>query len=147
MQISQEIDVTRYAIRGYGAGEVTVTLPFNAALATAEALDAIGPGATRMRQEVLTRSLIVTPQALVRDWPPQTLEDLTAEHLEVIIALRPEVIILGVGARLRWPELDTLAPLLGSGVGYEIMDTAAACRTYNILMSDHRQVAAAIMMM
>lgn len=147
MQISQEIDVSRYAIRGYGAGEVTVTLPHHASEPSPEALDAIGPRASRIRQEILTRSLIITPDTLVRDWRPQILEDLTIADLDLVVALRPEVIILGVGARLRWPEMHTLAPLIGSGIGYEIMDTAAACRTYNILMSDHRQVAAAIMMM
>ena len=62
------------------------------------------------------------------------------------MSLKPEVVLLGSGARFIWPETAALAPLMQAGIVYEVMDTAAACRTYNILMSDGRRVAAALLM-
>ncbi len=146
MQFNQEINPTQYTIRAYGPGEITITLPWEAAEPAPEAVDAIGPEATRIRQEVLTRSLVITPEHLDRDWPPQAYDDLESAHFEAVAALEPEVVLLGTGARLRWPDPTIIAPLMQAGIGFEVMDTAAACRTYNILMADGRRVAAALMM-
>lgn len=146
MQFNLEINRNHYTIRAYGPGTVTVTIPAGVDDPVPAALDAIGPESTRLRQEILTRSAVITPTRLVRDWTPQTLDELTAAHMEILVELAPEIVLLGSGARLLWPAASLVAPLAAAGIGFEVMNTAAACRTYNILMGDGRRVAAALMM-
>lgn len=144
MQIHQDLDIHHYSIKGYGEGEVVVLVPLLAELN--EETDADGNPAKGLQQERLTRSAIITAQHLVRDWPPQGIEELTREDVEMIVALKPEVVLIGTGARLIWPQRALLRPLYDAGIGVEIMDTAAACRTYNVLSYEERPVAAALMM-
>ncbi len=148
MQIALDFDASGHSIRSCGPGQVTVILPRGSREEGPEVMDAVGPDASRVRQEILRRSVVVTPGALWRDWPPQRFEELRAEHLAALLRLepRPEVVLLGCGGRLRWPAPEVLAPLVEAGVGHELMDTPAACRTYNILMADGRRVAAALLM-
>jgi uncharacterized protein len=91
-----------------------------------------------------TRSLIVLPNQLVTDWPVADFDSLVAEHIERIAQLMPEVALLGTGAVHRFVHPRISRPLLDIGVSLECMDTAAACRTYNILMAEGRHVAAAL---
>ncbi|MCC6530986.1 MAG: Mth938-like domain-containing protein [Burkholderiales bacterium] len=90
------------------------------------------------------RSLLVMPDAIVPDWPVAQLAALTAAHIEALLASRPEVVLLGTGAQLTFPPAAVLRPLIDAGIGYEIMDTGAACRTYAILMGEGRRVLAAL---
>lgn len=146
MQFNLEINRDQYTIRAYGPGTVTVTIPPAAQDSAPAALDAIGPESSRLRQEILTRSAIITPTHLLRDWDPQSFDELAAEHLATVAALAPEVVLLGTGDSLQWPDAAVTAPLTAAGIGIEVMTTAAACRTYNILMGDGRRVAAALLM-
>jgi uncharacterized protein len=70
--------------------------------------------------------------------------ELAAEHLERAIALEPEVILLGTGARQHFPAPALLRAMLARGIGLEVMDTAAACRTFNVLASEYRRVVAVL---
>ena len=106
-----------------------------------------GPDWVRVNEQEFRRSLIVTPERLVSDWPPRTFGDLVEAHFEVIASLEPEVVLLGTGSRQRFPRPPLLRSLLARGVGVEIMDTAAACRTYNIIMLEGRRVAAALLLL
>jgi uncharacterized protein len=121
MDITQEFGGGRYLIRGYEAGRI------------------------RVNDEIYARSLIITPQYLNPEWPPQSLAELEDAHLESIIALEPEVVLLGTGLRLRFPMPRVMAFFRRHAVGIEAMNTAAACRTYNVLMSEGRSVAAALL--
>lgn len=104
------------------------------------------PGRVDVNQETYTRSLIVLPGQVIPDWPPQVIGDLTTAHIETLAALAPEIVVLGTGQRQQFPRAEILAPLIKAGIGWEIMDSGAACRTYNILMSEGRNVAAALLM-
>lgn len=104
------------------------------------------PGLITVNQGSYTRSLIVLPGKVIADWPPQAFEALTADHFKVLVSLKPELLIIGTGSKQRFPAMDLLAPLVATGIGWEIMDTGAACRTYNILMGEGRNVAAALLM-
>jgi uncharacterized protein len=86
------------------------------------------------------------PQRLVRDWPPQRIEQATLADFRAIAALEPEIVLLGSGRGLRFPPAALLAPLYERGIGVEVMDTGAACRTYNILVTEGRIAAAALIM-
>jgi uncharacterized protein len=104
-----------------------------------------GPGRITIQDRVFQTSLIVLPHELITDWPPQSFEAIAAPHMQSLAALDCEVILLGTGRRLRFPAPALLAPLAAAGIGWEIMDTGAACRTYNILMAEGRKVAAALL--
>ncbi len=144
MQVHQDLDIHHYTIKGYSQGEILVLVPLLVELT--EETDADGNPAKGLQQERLTNSAIITADHLVRDWPPKTIEQLTEADIETLVELNPEVAIIGTGARLKWPERALLKPLIDAGIGYEIMDTAAACRTYNVLSYEGRTVAAALMM-
>jgi len=97
-------------------------------------------------QRVLRTSLVLTPERLIEDWPLRDFADLAEPHLRVILALTPEIVVLGSGTVLKWPPAATLQPLTEARIGVEVMDTGAACRAYNILMSEGRRVAAGLVL-
>ena len=91
-------------------------------------------------------SLIIAPHSPVTMWRPCNLADLTTTDLASLVALKPKILILGIGKTFNFPSVDLLAPFYAAGIGIEVMDTAAACRTYNILMSEERAVVVALLM-
>jgi len=90
--------------------------------------------------------VVVTGERLLRDWGPQRFEDLGQEHMAELMALEPEIILLGTGERARFPHARLLAMAAERRIGVEVMDIAAACRTFNILSAEGRKVAAALLM-
>ena len=85
-------------------------------------------------------SLVIASKELKTDWSPRSIEALNTEHFSAIIELKPELVIIGTGNKLTFPPVETYAELIRLGVGVEIMDTGAACRTYNILSGEGRHV-------
>lgn len=104
------------------------------------------PGEIRVGETVIRSSCLLRADKVVPQWRPQTLNALTAEDLEPIFALEPEIIVLGTGTRQRFPESALLGSILARGIGCEVMTTAAACRTYNVLVSEDRRVVAALLL-
>jgi uncharacterized protein len=102
------------------------------------------PGRLRIGEREFSRSVIVTAATLIEDWRPQQVGDLTAADLEPVLALEPQVLLLGSGARQVFPAPALLARLHAARIGFEVMDTGAACRTYNVLVGEGRSVAAAL---
>ncbi len=92
----------------------------------------------------LQRSCLLSATGLVDDWPPQQMAELTTEHLQAVKELNPEVLLIGSGSNIRFPASEQLAALVKLGIGYEVMDTAAACRTFNLLVAEGREVTAAL---
>ncbi|OGI44308.1 MAG: hypothetical protein A2V92_04410 [Candidatus Muproteobacteria bacterium RBG_16_65_31] len=107
---------------------------------------AYGPGLITVNRAEYRASLIVTPRQIVPDWAPRSVAELARAHFVAVIGLAPEVVLLGTGARLRFPDTACTRALLEAKIGLEVMDTGAACRTYNILMAEGRRVAAALLM-
>lgn len=105
------------------------------------------PGRIVVNEMTLTRSAVVMPEYLIQDWPPQLYSELAATHFAQLLALHPEIVLLGTGTQLRFPDAAVLSPLYDAGIGVEVMDTGAACRTYTILMAEGRAVAAALLML
>jgi uncharacterized protein len=91
-------------------------------------------------------SLIVLPDGIIADWSPQSFSALDAAHFEAILELKPEIVLLGTGNTLRFPHPRMTEVLIRAHIGVEVMDTPAACRTYNILASEGRKVAAALIL-
>jgi uncharacterized protein len=102
------------------------------------------PQEIRIGEQRLTASCIVTADTLIADWEPRSFAELQAEHLEKILALKPELVLLGTGPTQRFPPANVRAALAARGVGLEIMDLGAACRTFNILVQEERRVAAGL---
>jgi uncharacterized protein len=88
--------------------------------------------------------VVVSPHA-VSAWDVREFEALTAADFGFIGALQPEIVILGTGAAQRFPRPELARALAATGVGVEVMDSRAACRTYNILATEGRRVVAAIL--
>ena len=89
-------------------------------------------------------SLIVSPERIIPGWGPASADELTEDHLAALAGLAPQVVVIGTGERQVFPDPRLYFSLLQRGTGVEIMDTGAACRTYNILMSEGRSVAAGL---
>lgn len=106
----------------------------------------IQPGRIRVDEHELTTSFLISPDRLLPDWAPRSLDELRDEHLEQVLELEPEVVLLGTGERIRFPEPRIFAMFQSRGIGFEVMDTNAACRTYNVLVSEQRRAVAAIML-
>lgn len=91
------------------------------------------------------RNIIVLPDKLIEDWPVASINQLEAQHFDCLKPHQPEIIILGTGIHHQFPEHALLQQLARQGIGIEVMDTKACCRTYNILVEEGRRVAAAIL--
>lgn len=94
--------------------------------------------------EMHKSSIIISPNDLITDWPIQSVDELNAELILPILQLQPEIVIIGTGNKLKFPSTHSIKELVESNIGYEFMDTGAACRSYTILMSEGRKVAAAL---
>lgn len=92
-----------------------------------------------------TSSLIISPKQLILDWEPESFSSLATQHFDRITALEPEIIILGTGHQIHFPDEQIIAQILELNIGLETMDTGAACRCYNLLISEGRNVVAALL--
>ncbi|CAN5340884.1 Mth938-like domain-containing protein [soil metagenome] len=120
MQFTLDMGDGANFIRAYEAGKITVN------------------------DTIYQTSLIVTPETIISSWPPHSLQELVIADLEMIKTLAPEVVLLGTGTILHFPPQELLLTLTQSGIGVEVMTTAAACRTYNVLMAERRKVVAGL---
>jgi uncharacterized protein len=100
-----------------------------------------GTGAL-VNERRLQASFVVAPDALVEDWPVRDAAAMTPADLEPLLALEPELIVLGTGAAQRFPPAAVMAACLQRGIGLEAMTNAAAARTYSVLAGEGRRVAA-----
>jgi uncharacterized protein len=98
----------------------------------------------RIGERRLQGSCIVSADSLVADWTPKTFAELAEAHLAPILALKPELVLLGTGSAQRFPPAGIRSAFTAQGVGLEVMDLGAACRTFNILVQEERRVVAAL---
>lgn len=103
------------------------------------------PGRVTIRDRSYSRSLVVLADSLLAEWEPTTVATLHHRQFEAISERNIEVLILGTGERQVFPDPGVFAPLMDLGIGFEVMDNAAACRTYNILLAEQRRVALALL--
>lgn len=110
----------------------------------AEDLNLVGayaPGEVRIRGRHYATALLIYPRDIVADCGMRVVDDLDERGLAPIVERRPEVLIIGTGERQRFPEPRRLASLVTAQIGHELMDNAAACRTFNILLGEGRDAA------
>ena len=104
----------------------------------------IGLGSNGVAEKI-ERSIVIGSRGEKFDWNCARFEDLTAEHFAQLAQTQPELVIFGSGTRLRFPPPALLRALMEKRIGLETMDTLAACRTYNLLAGEGRQVLAALL--
>lgn len=102
----------------------------------------VGAHAVTLADRELKHSFLLAPDRVVEGWPVDAAATLTADHVDALLALQPELVLLGTGTRQVFPAAAFMAGFLRKGVGIEIMDNAAAARTYNLLAGEGRRVVA-----
>lgn len=102
--------------------------------------------AALVNERTLVRSFVIAPGQLVEQWPVAAAGAMTPADLEPILALRPDVVVLGTGERQVFPPASVMAACLSRGVGLEVMANAAAARTFHVLAGEHRNVVAALIL-
>jgi uncharacterized protein len=117
-----------------------------AGMAGLNVFTAYGEGFVAVNGERYTTSVVVLRTAFIAPWEPQSFQEMTAQHLASIPPLGCEIVLLGTGPVQRFPSPEVLRPLIEAGIGWEVMSTQAACRTYNILAAEDRKVAAALVL-
>jgi uncharacterized protein len=104
-----------------------------------------GPDGVVVNGVTWTESVVVPWSGAVEPWGVDAFEALSAAHFERLAARRPELVVFGSGARLRFVRPELLRSLIEARIGCETMDVAAACRTYNVLLAEGRSVVAALL--
>ena len=105
-----------------------------------------GNGELRVNEQVYRGGVILSAATVIADANVQNLDDLLALGLSRALALEPELVLLGTGARQIFPAPSFGAQFLRAGIGFEVMDTSAACRTFNVLVGEQRRVAAILLL-
>ncbi len=105
-----------------------------------------GAGYVSVNGERFERPIVVTPEKVLSDWPARDFAALDESHFACLLELKPEVLLLGTGSQQRFPHPRLYRQLTDARISVECMDTPAACRTYNILVSENRRVVAAILL-
>src|SRR5688500_8791885 len=104
-----------------------------------------GDGYVAINDQRFERNVVVRPEGEVTDWRAESFDTLEPAHFEALLEFNPEIVLLGTGERLRFPHPQLTRSLAEARIGFEVMDTKAVCRTFNILMSEGREVLAAIL--
>lgn len=109
-------------------------------------INAHEPGQVTINHSVYRSSLIVGPERLIPEWRPRSMDELESGDIDVILQDTPEIVLLGTGSKQRFPPPEILMRFAEAGIGCEVMDNAAACRTYTVLMAERRRVVAALLL-
>jgi len=107
-------------------------------------IKAYKPGNIQINETNYTHSIIITPERFIDHWKPQSITELTQDNFAIILELSPAILLIGTGSTLVFPDLEVYGDLINEGIGIEVMDTSAACRTYIALTAENRNVAAAL---
>ena len=110
----------------------------------ANTISGYGDGYVEINQTPYAHAVLLSSDGAISEWPVQSFEGLEASHFTQMVDLNPELILIGTGSKQRFPKPELLKSLILAKIGFEIMDSQAACRTYNILVGEGRQVLLAL---
>lgn len=103
------------------------------------------PGVIKINEQLYTNSLLLSPTTLIEHWRPQTVKELTKEDFADILQLHPTILLIGTGNEHEILPIELYGHLINEHIGVEIMNTSAACRTFNALSAENRHVMAALL--
>ena len=104
----------------------------------------VEPGRLRIGNAVVRNNVLLTADREICDWSIEDIDQLSESDLQTIIEAAPEMIVVGTGWKSVFPPRELVFALARRGIGFETMDTPAACRTFNILINEGRRAAAAL---
>ena len=110
----------------------------------ANTITGYGDGYVEINQTPYAHAVLLSSDGAISEWPVESFEGLEASHFTRMVDLNPELILIGTGSKQRFPKPELLKSLILAKIGFEIMDSQAACRTYNILVGEGRQVLLAL---
>ena len=110
----------------------------------ANTITGYGDGYVEINQTQYAHAVLLSSDGAISAWPAQSFDSLEASHFTQMVELKPELILIGTGSKQRFPKPELLKSLILANIGFEIMDSQAACRTYNILVGEGRQVLLAL---
>ena len=110
----------------------------------ANTITGYGDGYVEINQTPYSHAVLLSSDGNIKEWPVKSFDELAAANFTQMVDLKPELIIIGTGNRQRFPKPELVKTLIDAKVGFEIMDSQAACRTYNILVSEGRRVLLAL---
>jgi len=119
---------------------------FHLSTTTGNVVTGLGPGWIRVAAVEYRENIVLTSGAIATGWAPTGFEGLTDDDFAQLLSRKPEVVLFGAGASIRFPHPRLTRALTDAGVGLEVMDTPAACRTFNILAAEGRNVVAALLL-
>ncbi|MFA9419001.1 MAG: Mth938-like domain-containing protein [Gammaproteobacteria bacterium] len=121
MPLAEDKITSRYSISAYNADEIVIN------------------------EQIYRQSLVLSAEFISCPWPVRSISELDESSLEIILDMNPDVLLLGTGEQQQFPEARIFALLGQQGIGLEVMNNGALCRTFNILVAEDRAVVAAIM--
>jgi uncharacterized protein len=104
------------------------------------------PGSVKINDRTIDKSCYCNQQQLIENWGCRKIEELNKEHLDELISLKPDVIILGTGEQQVFPSAELFAYCSQQGIGLDVMNNSAACRTYNVITTEERYVVLALIL-
>ena len=110
----------------------------------ANTITGYGDGYVEINQTPYAHAVLLSSDGAISAWPVESFDSLETSHFTQMVELKPELILIGTGSKQRFPKPELLKSLLLAKIGFEIMDSQAACRTYNILVGEGRQVLLAL---
>ena len=110
----------------------------------ANTITGYGDGYVEINQTPYRHSVLLSSDGATLEWPAKSFSDLETSHFTQMVNLKPELILIGTGSRQQFPKPELLKSLISAKIGFEIMDSQAACRTYNILVGEGRKVLLAL---
>ncbi len=122
MPLTEDRITSRYSISAYNSDQVVIN------------------------QQAYRQSLILSPESIHFPWPVQSIDDLDESSLQIVLEMHPTVVLLGTGQQQQFPDPVIFALFGQQGIGLEVMNTGALCRTFNILVAEDREVVAAIIL-
>ena len=102
------------------------------------------PGALQINDDLIVSNCIVHADRVYSDWQPRAIADIHLNDFSQALELKPEVILFGTGKSQLFPHIELITMIMQQGIAFETMDTAAACRTFNVLNGESRSVVAAL---
>ena len=122
-----------------------MTIQLNDVITHKNYIHAYDQNLIRIGNESFSSSLIATP-SIIRIWEPNKFTDIIPHHLNYVLEIKPEIILLGTGTKQYFPTGDLLSWISENNINIEFMDTGATCRSYNILLEEGRNVAALLIL-
>ena len=113
-------------------------------LSTSNKIISYSNGSFRLKDSLLKRNIVISKNCLIENWIVESYHNLATRHLDQIISWQPELIIIGSGSVPSFPNAELIEHTASRNIGLEIMDTGAACRSYNLLIDEGRDVVACL---